>query len=65
MNLNEWLFRKHISKKDFAELIGYNRTYLHHILAGLRPPSARMIIRVLEATEGQVKLKDTSKKRKR
>lgn len=65
MKLNEWLFKKHISKTEFAQIIGCSRSYLHHIMSGFRPLTKRMMVRIIEATEGEVKVKDMSKKRKK
>jgi len=54
MKLDEYLFRKKISKKDFADQLGISRGHLQHILSGSKNPSIKLARQIEEITKGKV-----------
>ena len=58
MKLNDYLYFNNLTKKDFAELIGYARSYLVLISNGQKKPSRRMLKVIEHATNGDVTSKD-------
>ncbi|MEC7839051.1 MAG: helix-turn-helix transcriptional regulator [Chlamydiota bacterium] len=54
MKLDEYLFRKKLSRIAFAEKIGISRGHLQHILNGSRRPSIPLAKKIEEATDGKV-----------
>jgi hypothetical protein len=65
MTLSEWLFKKNITKKDFAEIIGCNRTYLHLIISGQRIPGEKLTLKIIETTNGEVKKRSIANKKRK
>ena len=55
MKLREWLYQKRMTIRDFSNLIGYNRTYIHAWMSGKKIPSKRIRDKVNEFTMGKVK----------
>ena len=58
MDLREYLFRERMEVKDFADKIGYARSYLSLIKNKKVMPSKRLKKAIEEATGGQVKDED-------
>ena len=54
MNLDEYLFRKKISKTDFAKRVGITRNYLSLISLGRSLPSKRLAKDIEFETGGEV-----------
>jgi transcriptional regulator with XRE-family HTH domain len=50
MKLDEYLFRKKLSRTDFAEQLGISRGHLQHILNGSRRPSVPLAKNIEEIT---------------
>lgn len=61
MDLNEYLFRKDLSKAKFAKLIDYDPDYVRHVARKLIKPGRKFIKRVVEATNGEVTEQDLLK----
>jgi len=56
--LKQYLKEHGLTQAQFAERIGITRMGLSHILCGRRRPSTRLIIKIVEATEGKVTAED-------
>ena len=54
MTLNEYLKTNKIWGYDFAKKIGVHKTYLSGLRKGKRWPSRNLMLRISEATGGQV-----------
>jgi len=57
MNLKEYLFRKDISRTDFAKLVGVTRQTIYKIICGTTP-TLDVALKIEEVTNGEVKCKD-------
>jgi len=55
MKLREWLYRKRLTIRDFSDLLGYDRTYIHCWMNGSRIPSKRTLDAVKQFTFNKVK----------
>ncbi len=54
MDLREYLFKKRISIKDFADTLGYSRTHLSLIVNDRASPSKRLALAIEKITKGEV-----------
>ncbi len=54
MNLDQYLRKHKITYTDFAEKIGYGRTYINEIGIGTKNPSKRLAKLIEQATNGEV-----------
>lgn len=54
MKLDEYLFRKKLSRTAFAEKLGISRGHLQHILNRSRRPSVPLAKKIEEATDEKV-----------
>lgn len=52
--LAKWLLRTGMSQQDAAHKLGISAGYLSLLLANKRQPTARMALRIADATEGEV-----------
>jgi DNA-binding XRE family transcriptional regulator len=57
MRLDVWLTLHKIQKKTFAQMVGIERSSLHHILSGNRLPSEKIAKKIYSLTQKKVKLK--------
>jgi len=58
MKLQNWLKEKGFSKAEFARKIGVSRHALYLYLKGKRQPRLDIALRIEEATNGEVTVKD-------
>ncbi len=58
MDLREYLFRKRMTTKEFAEKLEYSRTHLTLILNGKSRPSKRLAKDIERLTDGEVTVAD-------
>lgn len=54
MKLSEWQKRKRTTNVDLARIVGVHRSYICHINARRRIPSAKIALAIEKATNGQV-----------
>lgn len=52
--VKEYLFKKDITIKEFANLIGISTSYLYQLLRGERKPSLELAHKIEEVTEGEI-----------
>jgi DNA-binding transcriptional regulator YdaS (Cro superfamily) len=58
MRLDEWMALHGYNDERMAELIGVNQSTVNRIRNGVQKPSGETIVKVEEATKGQVSAKD-------
>lgn len=54
MKLRQWLYNNRLTIKQFAELIDYERSYVHTWLSGQKKPSKKVMKVVRHYTLGKV-----------
>jgi transcriptional regulator with XRE-family HTH domain len=54
MDLDEYLKTNKIKGYQFARAVGVHKTYLSQLRQGKRWPSRKLMLRISEATDGQV-----------
>lgn len=57
MDLDLWLFKNKITKKEFARTLNISRGYLQHVLFGRSIASPQLAKKVYRSTGGKVKMK--------
>lgn len=62
MNLREYLFYNKITVKDFADKLGYSRSYISGIVHELSMPSPRLAKEIEKVTQGKIKASSWKKK---
>lgn len=62
MDLREYLFRKRITVKDFAEKIDYSRTHMSEIVNMKRKPTKKLARAIEKATNGEVTVEELLEK---
>lgn len=65
MELKLYLVKNRMTIKEFADMIEYSRPHLSGVISGKFNPSPRLIKMIQEATNGQVKVSDWPKKKKK
>jgi len=58
MKLRTWLRKNKISQRRFALELGIHWRHLNNLLAGRRNPSAALMLKIENATRGEVTLRD-------
>ena len=58
MKLAEYLRKNNITHGEFACMVGVQRPHITHILNGRKNPSIELAVRIEDATNGKVTLKD-------
>jgi len=58
MDLESYLKKKKLQKKDFAKLIGVSNACISHIVTKKRKPSLEVARRIIEKTRGKVNVAD-------
>jgi transcriptional regulator with XRE-family HTH domain len=58
MKLKAWLNKEGLSKTEFAKKVGITRHALYLYLKGKRQPRLDIALRIEEATNGEVTVKD-------
>ena len=61
MQLSQWLKRANLSQKNFARLIAASPACISRLISGDLKPSTKMILKIEEATNGDVAFKDWKK----
>lgn len=64
LTLDEWLWRNKITRKAFAEKIGYSPGYIENIVTGTYRMTKKLAKKVREGTKNQVRPRVFKKKRK-
>lgn len=54
MPIRDWIFKNKLTVKDFAKLLGVDRSYVYMWLNGDKKPSEKMLARIKELTNDQV-----------
>lgn len=65
MKLKDWLYKSKISVKDFAQLLGIHRCYLHILIGGRKSPSDELMDRISSVTLNKVATRKDIIERKR
>lgn len=63
MDLRVWLCQNRISSKDFADIIGYDRSYISCVSNFRRRPSFALAKKIERETGGEVRAVDLMDKR--
>ncbi len=58
MRLREWLYKNGKYVKDFAQEIGYDRSYISAVMCGKKSPPKRFVFIVKMTTKGKVSEED-------
>lgn len=56
MTLDEFIYSRRITLREFADLIDFSASYVSQVKNGHKKPSARMIYIVMQVTNGTVDL---------
>lgn len=62
MQLSQWLKRANLPQKHFARTIGVSPACVSRLIHGGLQPSMKMILKIQDATNGDVALKDWAKR---
>lgn len=58
MDLKEYLFKKNLTQKAFADSIEYNHMYFRDIFHKRKKPGKKLVKLIVKATNGEVTEKD-------
>lgn len=64
MDLEDYLYLKKMTQKDFAQMMGYSRNHISGIVSGRIKPNLKLARAIEKFTEGEVKVKDLIKEEK-
>lgn len=54
MDLKEYIFKKNLTQKAFADLIDYNQMYFRDIFHKRKRPGKKLIRTIIKVTNGEV-----------
>jgi DNA-binding XRE family transcriptional regulator len=58
MNLEEYLKKHSLTRKEFGKMIGVSQPYVTSIIGGKRNPSLALMRRIMKTTNGEVTIED-------
>jgi transcriptional regulator with XRE-family HTH domain len=58
MELREYLFKKRITNKEFAEKVNYDKSYIGDVANGKKKPGKKLAKAIEKATNGEVTVEE-------
>jgi len=58
MDLDEYLWRKKIKQKVFAEMVGVQLGTIHHLRRRAKTPSLSLALNIVDVTNGEIEIEN-------